>query len=407
MSEGVYDLVYLSVSAAAWTMVVLRLIRLRVAASAPLALTTAAVFTGATAFAFGAPTVYRAVGEISGIANLGTLFVYVSVVLYGGLAQAMALMWTPTARSGAAGARPRIRGPIVRHVLLAALLVLLFLLARPRGPETPLTFDMAHADDPVLLAFLLLYQAGWFSACLSVAAICRRHLRKVGPGEERVRRGLLCVTVGTVICSTYGVTKVIAILGAATGAYRLDVLSDVVGPMASALGAQVIVAGFCYPVLGKWRADRRDYRLLAPLWRTVVREHTPRQVLASVGPLRERLALGSVGFLLTRRIIEITDAQRSLRPYLRAGDAEAVEREAGRHGLGGADLRAARDAAGLLVAVDRVRNGGARAVRPPGLPGPGRLATDVDARVEREHLVRIARHLDHPAVLAAVAPRPG
>ncbi|GLF96417.1 MAB_1171c family putative transporter [Streptomyces yaizuensis] len=406
MSEDAYDLVYLTVSAAASVMVVVRLVRLRVAASAPLALTTVAVFWGATAFAFGAPTVYRAVGETTGVPNLGTLLVYTSVVIYGGLAQAMALMWTPTEHAGADRERPRIRGPIVRHTLLAALLVLLFLLGRPEGPETPLTFDVDQAGDPVLLVFLLLYQTGWFTACLSVAAVCRGHLRRVGPHEGRVRRGLLCVTTGTLICSTYGITKVIAILGAATGAYRVDVLSNVVGPMASALGAQVIVAGFCYPVLAKWLTDRRDYRQLAPLWRAIVRDHAPRQVLAPAGPLLGRVALGSTGFLLTRRIIEITDAQRSLHPYLSPAEAAAVAGGAERHRLSGADLRAAQDAAGLLAAADRARTGGARAARPPGPAGPGLLATDADARVERDHLVRIARHLDHPAVREA-AGRPG
>ncbi|ANW21136.1 MAB_1171c family putative transporter [Streptomyces clavuligerus] len=406
MSERLYDTVYLTVGAAAYGNVVLRLVRLRVTASPPLVLTTVAVFWGGTAFVFGAPTVYRAAGAFTGVPNIGTLLVYTSVLVYGGLAQAMVALWTPTGRLGACGRPPRVRGPILRHAALAAVLVALFLLDRPGGPETPLTFDMEHAKEPVPLAFLLVYQAGWFTACLSVAAVCRGRLRLVGAHEARVRRGLLCVTAGTLICSVYGVVKAIAILGAATGAYRADVLSDVVGPMVSALGALVIVAGFFHPVLGRWLADRRDYRLLAPLWRAVVREHAPRRVPASAGPLTERLALGGIGFLLTRRIVEITDARRSLHPYRSPAAARAVADTAERHGLSGADLRAAQEAAGLLAAVVRARSGLLPRAFAPGRAatgtGTGALATGADARVEREQLVRVSRHLDHPAVLAAL-----
>ncbi|MFF8954913.1 MAB_1171c family putative transporter [Streptomyces sp. NPDC014894] len=400
MSESAYDAVYLTVSCAAYTMFLLRLLRLRVAPSGPLLITTAALFWGATAFLFAAPTVYRAVGETTGVPQLATLLVYGSVIVYGGLAQAMALMWTPTERSDTTGARPRIRRQIALYTALAALLAVLFLSAAPTGPETPLTFDVDQAGDPVLLVFLLLYQAGWFAACLYIAAIGRRHLRLVGRDEPRLRRGLLAVTAGTLVCGAYGIAKVIAIAGAASGAYRVDVLSNVVGPMASALGAALIVTGFSYPVLCKWLADRRDYRLLAPLWEAVVRDHAPRHVLSSAAPLLGRFSLGSTGFLLTRRIIEITDAQRSLHPYRTGGPAEAIRGRAGEHGLSGPELRAAEEAAGLLGAVRRAAAGADRDVR-PAPAGPGRLATDADARVEREQLVRVARLLGHPAVREA------
>ncbi|MER5770918.1 MAB_1171c family putative transporter [Streptomyces sp. NPDC001985] len=429
MSEAVYDVMYLTVSFAAYSVCLIRLLRLRLAAPAPVLLTTAALFWGATAFLFAAPTVYRAVGEGSGHPNLAVLCVYVSVIVYGGLAQAMALMWKATEDTGNTGQsgdtagrtasggstggagvqRPapavvrRIRRRLTVYGTVATVLGAVFLVGRPAEGSSPTTFDTDQAGDAPLLAFLLFYQAAWFAACLYIAAVCRRHLRRTGPGETRLRRGLRCVAAGTLVCAGYGICKLIAIAGPVSGLYRIDVLSDVVGPMAAAVGAVLIVIGFFYPVIGKWLADRRDYRLLAPLWETVVRDHNPRHVLAPANPVLGRFALGSTGFLLTRRIIEITDAQRSLHPYRCPAPAEAVLRQADRHLLAGPDLRAAQEAADLLVAVRRAAAGETQRLRRP-RAGPGRLATDDDARVEREHLVRIARHLDHPAVLSAAGP---
>ncbi|MEE1938092.1 MAB_1171c family putative transporter [Streptomyces sp. TRM 70361] len=402
MSEDVYNAAYLTVSGFAYLIFLLRLVRSRGGAAAPVAtVSTVSLLAGATAFLFGSPLVYRAVGEATGVPNLATLFVYGFVTLYGGLAQGMALRWAPVERPDGGGTRSAARRHIAAYLALIAVLAALFAWGAPAGPAVPLTFDVEYADQPVIFAFLMLYQAGWFYACLHIAAICRRHLRRVRPDERTLRRSLRLVLAGVLTCSTYGVCKTIAITGIVLDAYRVDVLSNVVGPATSALGAALISLGFLYPLVRKWHSARRDYLHLAPLWNAAMQERTPSRSLVPVDLVFGRLALSGVDYLLARRIIEITDAQRALQPYAVPGPAREVTGSAERHRLAGDDLRAAQDAATFLGALRRVRAGQAPGPRP--VPeGPGRLATDLDARAERAHLVRIARHLRHPAVLEAV-----
>jgi hypothetical protein len=402
VSEVPYNIVYLTVSISAYLIFGIRAARLRSRTSPPALVSTASLFFGGTAFLFGAPVVYRWIGEVSGMNNLSTLLVYSSVLLYGGTAQTMALMWASASSSSVrAVTRPAGRQLVIAGMLVAVL-TLLFVWGDPRGEPTPLTFDVDQAAHPVLLVFLIVYQVGWLYACLFVFRICRVHLSELSPEHAVLQRGLRWVMTGLLTCSTYGICKLLAITAVALGSHSLDALSNIVGPMVSAAGACLIVYGFYYPVVTQWLADRRDYRRLAPLWEATVPRHVPHRALASSSPLSGRLAVGSAGFLLARRIIEITDAQRALLPYAPAGPAQIVRAHAARHQLSGDLLRAAEEAASLLAAVKH----------PADAPQPlraghntgGQLASDTDAQREREHLLHIAASLKHPIVLTAVQP---
>ncbi|MGW0778299.1 MAB_1171c family putative transporter [Streptomyces sp. NPDC002835] len=403
MSETPFNIVYLTVSISAYLIFGIRAARLRSRISPPALISTASLFLGATAFLLGAPAVYRWIGEVSGMNNLATLLVYSSVLLYGGTAQTMALMWSPPSASPAGSPAP----PAGRQFLIAgglvATLALLFAWADPQGEPTPLTFDVEHADQPALLIFLIVYQVGWLYACLFVFRICRARLFQVSAEQPVLRRGLHWVMTGLLTCSTYGICKLVAITTVAVGSHRLDVLSNVIGPMASAAGACLIVYGFFYPVVTQWLADRRDYRRLAPLWEATVPRHVPHRALASSSPLSGRLAVSSASFLLARRIIEITDAQRSLQPFIPQEPAQAVRAQAAQHQLTGERLRAAEEAAGLLAALKHP----ADTPRPPQTRPvtERRLASDTDAQRERAHLLQVADSLRHPAVLTAIQPQ--
>ncbi|MFJ7413771.1 DUF6545 domain-containing protein [Streptomyces sp. NPDC098077] len=131
-----------------------------------------------------------------------------------------------------------------------------------------------------------------------------------------------------------------------------------------------------------WFGERRDHRALHPLWEVVV------------GGVDAHLACSSdshhttwnVGFNLHRRVIEILDGMRALRPWVASGFTEAVhdlEKErlltgGGVPAASGEELQAIATAAALRDAVERLDNARRETVfhRPqaPAGSGPGSLA---------------------------------
>ncbi len=150
------------------------------------------------------------------------------------------------------------------------------------------------------------------------------------------------------------------------------------------------------PLVRVWWRDRGDYRRLRVLWETAVEGAGRTVALAPPSRVVERWSPLSAGaWLLIRRLADICDAERALSPWMDPGLAHAIEDAAGPR-TKAAEIRALARAAMLLDAVRRRGRG-----EPPAfdaLPRPH----DVAPERERTHLVRVARSLDHPLVLAAL-----
>ncbi|MES4905793.1 MULTISPECIES: MAB_1171c family putative transporter [unclassified Streptomyces] len=357
---------------------------------------------GGTAFTAATPVVYRWIGETSGISNLATLVVYTQVVVCFGCLRALALLWSPRRLAATGGGRPprglAMRGALRRvlpgYAAAIAVMWALFLSAGLPTGEKPLTFDTAFADRPPVFAFLLLYQAAFGWALWSMVYVCCQRLKDVH--DPILRCSLLLLVIGCTFIGTYGVCKLIAIVGAVLGSHALDVLSSDVGPALSSLGGVITATGWTRAALRTRRQRRRDFYALETLWTTVTQ--------ADPGVILHSSPSGSAWeFHTLRRAHEIRDGQLALRPWTSQDIVNAARRLTREHGLESPERDAPeRDAlaaaAGIRGALDALRAG-----RPPRQPCERLPGIDVPPQAERRHLVAVARQLDSPLVARVLA----
>jgi hypothetical protein len=209
-------------------------------------------------------------------------------------------------------------------------------------------------------------------------------------GTARLRRGLVILSVAVCAFLIADATKsVLALLQAtiepAPGAVRVFTLIYLTGV---AVGALAFVVGVSYAaVVGMlvsvplWRAHRRYYRQLEPLW-TAVDQAFPQLVLGRVpaASWRGRLGWDSSHYRFYRRVVEIRDGLVLLGPYFEmpAGRDDDQRDEAHWAAVIGAALHAKR-AESPIVDADPVL-----------VPGGDDLESDARrlAAISRELVVR-------------------
>ncbi|MDT0542855.1 MAB_1171c family putative transporter [Streptomyces lonegramiae] len=350
-----------------------------------------ALFAG-TGFLAAAPTVYRRIGEASGVPQLATLVVYTGITACCGCILVLALLWSPRRLAAGGGGQPAtgtgmrdaLRRVLPGYGTAIAVMTALFLSADLPPGERPLTFDTTFADRPPVLAFLLVYQAAFGVALWSMVSVCCRRLKDVH--DPILRSSLRLLVIGCVCVGSYGVCKVLAIFGAVLGSDTLDTLSTDVGPALASLGGVITSAGWTRAAVRARRRRRRDFYALETLWTTVTQ--------ADPGVILHGPPSGSAWeFHALRRTHEIRDGQLALRPWTSQHIVNATRRLTEKHGLAARDRDALAAAAGIRGALEALRSG-----RPPRQPCERLPGTDVPPQGERGHLVAVARQLDSPLI---------
>ncbi|MFE0061404.1 DUF6545 domain-containing protein [Streptomyces sp. NPDC059003] len=176
--------------------------------------------------------------------------------------------------------------------------------------------------------------------------------------DPRLSRALRHISI-----STWWIAGYVACVGPATitGALGWRGLEELhsLGHASGTVGAFIVNWGFSGAAIDAWRADRKDFAALAPLWR-LTRSADPAVGLTDPDPLAERL-----GFLhvrewhLLNRMTDILTAARSLYPYMSPAPAEYIRTAAAERAWTPEDQQAAAAAATLLAAVDQKRRGAA------------------------------------------------
>ncbi|MFD8627922.1 MAB_1171c family putative transporter [Streptomyces hygroscopicus] len=306
-----------------------------------------------TGFLAAAPTVYRWLGETSNIPNLATLIVYVSITLSCAFFLVLVQLWSPpTSPTGAtspvsqADTRWALRRVIPPYAAAVTVMTILFLCADLPAHETPLTFDTTFADRPVVLAFLLTYQTAYGWALWSMAHVCLQRSRDVH--DPVLRNSLRRMTVGSVLVASYGLCKIIAIVGAALGSTNFEPLSTSVGPALASFGGLIMATGWAYAALRTRRQRRRDFHALETLWTTATRAD-PGVILPS--PPRGQ----AWEFHVLRRTHEIRDGQLALRGWTSQHTVDRARRLADQHGLDPTERDAFAAAAALRDALRALR----------------------------------------------------
>jgi hypothetical protein len=388
-----------------------------------LGLSASLVTWGGMIFLMATPAVYRITGSLLGSPNIGGLIIPVATLVCMGHAHALCQLWQPDRRDPAALRRtatrwvPLYAGAIITISVLYAVADL--------GPAAPLRFASVYAHVPEVRALHVIY---WLALLVTISVIVREFLTLPIPGSSDLRASLRKVLGWFALALIFDVLHVavaaVALFGSVTGPHRLEGLeqSAWLGPTAGCVCANVALAG---PVLRRRRAERRDLRSLQALHKLVVPPTATRapdgtklvldprwswwpgfDTESDLNSLMAEIHDGTGRLSWWWHRLPVMVVQQLAEEMATAHDTAGTSTPAsgtddGTDSLGAEwDLTAAQAAAALLFAAQ------ARAHSSPPLPAAHRLArlpgSDVPESADRQHLVLVAKHLDHPLVLKAV-----
>ncbi|MBY8846078.1 hypothetical protein K7864_33400 [Streptomyces sp. SP2-10] len=363
---------------------------------------------GSLVYVMASPVGYRTLGGVTGQPSFATLPVYIGILVCFAMGHIITLLWDPQLRQKPSGLRHTVIAWSTCYVSGASLMILFFQLADLSGPADPLRFNTVFAEDPMVLSFLTVFLATLTSGTLNTWRQCRT-VKLDDPQIQLALRtfalAMLCV-FGYVVCSAP------AIALAAMGNHSLDSVG-VFGSTCGCIGTLILYYGLSGAAVVAWRRERRDFKALQPLWELVV-AGVDQGLAFSVSSIHSRRLTMNVTFQLHRRVIEILDGIRALRPWVSPTPMETVrylQKRAAHPSwppLSAQDLEAAATAAALCGAVQRLHTSGqehdgqSSRPKPPGgplIPLPG---DDTPAAEERDRLLRVSKALSHPILSEAL-----
>ncbi|MEU1802428.1 MAB_1171c family putative transporter [Streptomyces sp. NPDC019937] len=289
-------------------------------------------------------------GSFLGVGNLAILVMHLSAVGSGVSAQIILLRWSAADEEAARKARYWLIAGIALTVFLSAL----FFVAD--GPRRPASDFNSGSDRPLVLTYLLVFTASQAVPCVAIYRQCGPYARMTD--KVSLRQALRLLSVAAVVLFLYCLARTASILTAALG---IDVGVWTVAPtVLSTAGIVILSAGLTISSWGasaarllEWARRYRSYRALYPLWRDLY-ESSPDIVLEPPGA-----AVSDLDYRLHRRVIEIRDGWRDLRPYIdrTAGAAGGAAAPGVREGVGEEHRQAFAEAARIRQALDAKRTG--------------------------------------------------
>ncbi|MFD5384586.1 MAB_1171c family putative transporter [Streptomyces sp. NPDC127074] len=252
-----------------------------------------------------------------GVGNLAILVMHLSAVAFCVSAQIILLHWASATEESGRGARYWL----IIGVALDALLTALFFIAD--GPGRPAEDFNTGSGQPLILTYLLVFMVSQAVPCVTILRQCVPYARMAG--RTSLGQALRMLSVAAVILFLYCLARVVNILTAAGG---LDIGGwTIAANVFSALGIVTLSLALTISSWGPsatklldWARGYRSYRALYPLWRDLY-ESSPDIVLEPPGA-----AVSDLNYRLHRRVIEIRDGWRELRPYIdrtSGGDGQA------------------------------------------------------------------------------------
>jgi hypothetical protein len=297
-------------------------------------------------FTMGVVTVASPV--LLGVRNLGILAVHMSAVALCISARIVLLLWAaPPAK-----AKAEIRYWTATGIALGAALAALFFAGG--APGLPQAALETGSSDPFIFTYLLLFVVSQAAPCVLIYRQCLSYA-KIAP-DPWLRRALRLLAVSAVVLFLYCVARAVNILSALFGISIGTGEWQIIAAIASAVGILILSLGLTMPSWGthlsslhRWFHDYRSYRALYPLWHSMY-ESSPGIALEP-----PTASVTNMQYRLHRRVIEIRDAWRMLRPYMSELDAEA---QAGADGSAGDEAKhAAIEAMRIMHAIQAKESG--------------------------------------------------
>lgn len=243
-----------------------------------------------------------------GVRNLAILVMHVAAVADCVSAQIILLHWS----SGDEPATGKARGRLITGSAVTALLIALFFIAD--GPRRPASDFNTGSGRPLILTYLLAFIISQAVPCVTIFRQCRPYARMAD--KAPLRQALRLLSVAAVVLLLYCAARTVNVLTAALG---IDIGAwTVVATALSAAGIVILSVSLTISSWGasaakllEWAHRYRSYRALYPLWRDLY-ESSPDIVLEPP----PGAAVSDLDYRLHRRVVEIRDGWRDLRPYI-------------------------------------------------------------------------------------------
>lgn len=241
-----------------------------------------------------------------GVGNLAILVMHVSAVAFCVSAQIILLHW-----ASAEDARRKARYWLMGGIAVNGLLIALFFVAD--GPDRPATDFNTGSGKPLILTYLLVFIVSQAVPCVTIFRQCGPYARMAG--KASLRQALQLLSVAAVVLFLYCLARTVNIVTAASG---IDIgvwqvaasVFSAAGIVTLSLSLTISSWGASAAKLVHWARSYRSYRALYPLWRDLY-ESSPDIVLEPPGT-----SVSELNYLLHRRVVEIRDGWRDLRPYI-------------------------------------------------------------------------------------------
>ncbi|WP_240134986.1 MAB_1171c family putative transporter [Streptomyces sp. MUM 178J] len=301
--------------------------------------------------------VWRLLDDITGRPSTGILGAFGSVVALLALQPVVLAYWAlPPDR-----ARKRARVCLAAGAGVIAALAVLFFQLTPAGRTTPQGFTANYIHTGVYQAYLTLYIVAYTVGETVLAVGCWTAARRTD--QVWVARGLRVVGIGALMTFGYSAVRL-----AGVGASLLDLTPPSADAESFAWicadgGTTLTLAGFFIPTVAvhavpnarAWIRAHRDYRRLAPLWKTVHRAMPTIALQPARTDAVARLRVWDINWRLYRRAVEIRDGQWALQQHLDESVRRAAEQRHRAAGLTGAELASAVTADQLRAALTAYR----------------------------------------------------
>ncbi|MFD5410505.1 MAB_1171c family putative transporter [Streptomyces nojiriensis] len=241
-----------------------------------------------------------------GVGNLAVLLMHLSAVAFCVSAQIILLRWAAADEESVRKARYWVIIGIALDVLLAALFFLADGTGRPAS-------DFDGTSEPLLLTYLLAFIVSQAIPCVTIHLQCGPYARMTD--NASLRQALRLLSVTAVVLFLYCLARTVNILTAAAG---VDIGAwKVAASVFSAAGIVMLSLSLTNSSWGpaasrllEWARTYRSYRALYPLWRDLY-ESSPDIALEPPGA-----SVSDLDYRLHRRVVEIRDGWRDLRPYI-------------------------------------------------------------------------------------------
>jgi len=240
-------------------------------------------------------------------------------------------------------------------------MTVLFALA-PVDGEEPVRFTDVYAASPWIPPYMTVY-LGYLAVGASDQIVRARRYARAAEGRIFVRAASNMYAAGLGVAAVYISFKA-GVVTAAQFGHQLPFSETLVTTVVLVVAVCTANVGTLFPVVGPRlvsvrRVPRRYrlYRQLHPLWLACYQGAEHVVLDPPKNPTRDALPLKGLHDALYRRIIEIFDGMRAVRPYADPSVTEIATTRAREAGLAGGDLDAVVQAAQFAVAFDAKRNG--------------------------------------------------